>query len=668
MDEIKLNKRQIREINYLLNSKTKTTCRELGKVLSIKQRTLKDDLNTISSFLIKYEVVLTRQPRVGVYIQNLNDDKKAQITKAIENLEIVDDKLDKPDRLRKILLDLLLLDDIPTIEDWSNELHVSNFTVSKDIKEIKEWLKVRGINLYGLGGRGYKIEAKEEHIRKAILDAIDLGEEEYSQSFLINSFWNKLKGKTEKYTFSLKDTQIKKDVKELINAVEEGTGIKIADEDYERFFNSILISFFRTASHHFITLTETQLSKFKQIREFNIVLDSVQKLYEKYNIGHYLEDSAFITINFIGLKINNFDVYPQNQINDVDESYKMYTNLVISFLKELFSPSLNLDTEFQNMFALHLQRTFKKIELGIKIDNPLLQEIKHEYAFEFSIADRIAHFLEEKLNVEIPEEEKGFIAVYIKVALEKNRSRKKVIVLCPSGLITSNLIFFRLKNEMPELDVVLVSSLKDFEEMKDHYSVDLVVSTVPIRNCNLSTVVVSPLLTQEDKTAIKEGLKKNEVGEADKTNKAKYLLNPAITFIQIDFQNVNKLLLYLGTKLYETGYVNYGYTKQLLENEKRFPTGIPTVVPFAIPHAEQKFSLKNGILIATLKKPILFREMGNSNNKLGIRIVLIPVFSTEAEENIEFFDDLLRKMSNPKLANKILLATTKEELFNIVSR
>jgi transcriptional antiterminator len=223
---------------------------------------------------------------------------------------------------------------------------------------------------------------------------MNLGEEGYDQSFLINFFLNKSKGKLKKSISSLKNTRITEDIEELINAVEEGTGIKIADEDYERFFNSILVSFFRTALHHFITPSETQLSKFRQIREFNIILDSVKKLYEKYNIDNYVEDSAFITINFIGLKINNFDAYPQNQLNNVDESYKTYTNLVINFLKELFSPSLNLDAEFQSMFALHLQRTFKKIELGIKIDNPLLQEIKHEYAFEFSIADRIAHFLE----------------------------------------------------------------------------------------------------------------------------------------------------------------------------------------------------------------------------------------------------------------------------------
>ena len=131
--------------------------------------------------------------------------------------------------------------------------------------------------------------------------------------------------------------------------------------------------------------------------------------------------------------------------------------------------------------------------------------------------------------------------------------------------------------------------------------------------------------------------------------------------------NFNELLLYLGAKLFEAGYVKEGYAKQLLDSERKSPTGISTPVPIAIPHTQQKLSLKNGILIATLKKPILFREMGNSNSKLGVRIVLVPVFSTNAEKNVEFFDDLLKKLSDCKLANKILQAKTKEEIYNIIS-
>jgi len=58
------------------------------------------------------------------------------------------------------------------------------------------------------------------------------------------------------------------------------------------------------------------------------------------------------------------------------------------------------------MFTLHLQRTFKKIILGVTIENPLLQDIKREYPFEFSIADKVSRLLEKKAGIKFPEAEK----------------------------------------------------------------------------------------------------------------------------------------------------------------------------------------------------------------------------------------------------------------------
>jgi transcriptional antiterminator/mannitol/fructose-specific phosphotransferase system IIA component (Ntr-type) len=667
VDELKLNKRHIKEIKFLLNLNTKTTSKELGKVLSIKQRTLKEDLKLISAFFNNFGVELVREPRVGIYIKSLNNEQKVTITKAVKDLEVGNSKLDKSERFRSILLETLILDDIPTIEDLANEFNVSSFTISQDMKEIKEWLKEKGITLTGVGGRGYHIGAKEEDIRKAILNALELNTNLDFKYELFKLFCKNLKGEQDKPFSQKKYGQIINDVETLIANIERETGIEIADEDYQKFFCSILICFLRTALNHMIIANKTQLDKFKQIKEFNIIFQNLEKFYEKYHIAHAIEDSSLITLTFITLKINNFDISVENFSKNTEGKYEIYTNLVITLIKELFSPSLNFDSEFQRMFALHLQRTFKKIILGVTIENPLLQDIKREYPFEFSIADKVSRLLEKKVGIKFPEAEKGYIAVYIKVALEKNRSKKKVIILCPSGLITSNLIYFRLKNEMPELDVALVSSLEDFSKAECGYSADLIVSTVSVPNSNIPSVVVSPLLTQEDKNMIREKLQSNEGKRMNVSWEMPLLINQDLIFTNLGFCSYNELLLYLGTKLFEAGYVKEGYPKQLLDSEKKSPTGISTPVPIAIPHTQQKLSLKNCILIATLKKPVLFREMGNSNSKLGVRIVLIPVFSTNAEKNVEFFDGLLKKLSDFKLANKILQATTKEELYNLIT-
>jgi len=84
VDGLKLNKRHIKEITYLLNSDANTTSKELGKILSIKQRTLKEDLKLISTFFNYYGVELVRKPRIGIYITSVNNAQKAAITKAIK--------------------------------------------------------------------------------------------------------------------------------------------------------------------------------------------------------------------------------------------------------------------------------------------------------------------------------------------------------------------------------------------------------------------------------------------------------------------------------------------------------------------------------------------------------------------------------------------------------
>jgi len=236
VDGLKLNKRHIKEITYLLNSDANTTSKELGKILSIKQRTLKEDLKLISTFFNYYGVELVRKPRIGIYITSVNNAQKAAITKAIKDLEVENSKLDKSERFREILLETLILDDIPTIEDLANEFSVSSFTISQDIKEIKHWLKERGITLTGIGGKGYDIEAKEEDIRKAILNTLDVSANVNFRYEFFELFCKNLKDEQDRSFSKTKYEQLIHDIETLITNIEKETGIEIADDDYQKFF------------------------------------------------------------------------------------------------------------------------------------------------------------------------------------------------------------------------------------------------------------------------------------------------------------------------------------------------------------------------------------------------------------------------------------------------
>lgn len=114
---------------------------------------------------------------------------------------------------------------------------------------------------------------------------------------------------------------------------------------------------------------------------------------------------------------------------------------ILVMVKELQS---KLHSEFadtrlnENVFthlAIHLQEAVKRIEnkksfSEVSIKN--FRDIKNKHPREYEIAQNFADMLGQRLNIQVPEEEIGFIALYIKTAIENNpiKNNVGVIVIC----------------------------------------------------------------------------------------------------------------------------------------------------------------------------------------------------------------------------------------------
>ena len=55
-------------------------------------------------------------------------------------------------------------------------------------------------------------------------------------------------------------------------------------------------------------------------------------------------------------------------------------------------------------------------------------------------------------------------------------------------------------------------------------------------------------------------------------------------------------------KLKEEGYVTDQFESNCINREKEYPTGLPTVVPVAMPHSEASGVVKNAICMLKQKK------------------------------------------------------------------
>lgn len=99
------------------------------------------------------------------------------------------------------------------------------------------------------------------------------------------------------------------------------------------------------------------------------------------------------------------------QLNNFNEDIIGVTEEIISMVsKELQEP---LNEHIHVALADHIGFTLERLKTGLEITNPFIEEIKALYSREYELACQAAEMIEEKFETNIPDGEKGFIAMHI---------------------------------------------------------------------------------------------------------------------------------------------------------------------------------------------------------------------------------------------------------------
>ncbi|WP_192401213.1 PTS sugar transporter subunit IIA [Thermoanaerobacterium thermosaccharolyticum] len=147
----------------------------------------------------------------------------------------------------------------------------------------------------------------------------------------------------------------------------------------------------------------------------------------------------------------------------------------------------------------------------------------------------------------------------------------------------------------------------------------------------------------------------------------KELLDEDLIFFDVEANNWKEIFKYLSDFLLKKGYVKDSFYNALIEREMKFPTGLPTEgIKVAIPHADPVHVIKNGIAIALLKKPVLFREMGKFEGEVECDIVFMLAIKNP-DEQIKVLQNFMNIFMDSKLLMKIKNAKTKKEIIDLIS-
>jgi activator of the mannose operon (transcriptional antiterminator) len=173
---------------------------------------------------------------------------------------------------------------------------------------------------------------------------------------------------------------------------------------------------------------------------------------------------------------------------------------------EGMSTSLGIDIDSQSIFtdlANHIKPMLNRLEHKIRIKNSLLSQIKVTYEEVFLGVTNVSELVSNKFNLPaINGDENGFITLYFAKAIETGQHQRpiKTLIMCTTGIGTSELLKAKVSKKFPELEIVDVVASRNTQMIKEKYSdAELILSTVHMKEeVPIPYLLVSAMFTIDD--------------------------------------------------------------------------------------------------------------------------------------------------------------------------
>lgn len=182
----------------------------------------------------------------------------------------------------------------------------------------------------------------------------------------------------------------------------------------------------------------------------------------KKNVGENLDESKIEKV--FSIENKNENVKFQKLINEIPLEYIKVSEKIISHAREVLDNKL--DDHIYVALTDHLAFAIKRSISGIYIENHLLWEIQRIHKKEYEIGLWALKFIKDELNIEMKEDEAGFIALHlINATIGQNMTGTMNITSIVQDIL--NIIKYYFTIEFVENDISydrLVTHLKYFAQ------------------------------------------------------------------------------------------------------------------------------------------------------------------------------------------------------------
>lgn len=573
---MKMNERILKEIDLMSKSNTYVTVDEMSKSFDVSKATIRLDINEMRALLKKYELELDVKRGIGFKLQGSSQN----ILKLKQYLSKADNGLDEISKQTLIYL-IKNINKYTVIKDISQELSISESSISKRLKPINTFLKKYNSEILSIKNKGIVLTGEENGLRKLLIDyTINLVPEEPLQK------------KDDTATQILNVLKI--DSSEIFKAIEEAQNflkIKLSDESFNTLAIHIAIAIVRIRKGQNATVPlQSDKDKFKE--EYDAALLIANHINKAYAIEMDENEIYYLFLHLMSTHILRSDTIASPDENDIKAN--KICNSIIQLIENI--KQVTIEQKYINNLLLHLHPMINRLEYGMELKNPLLDEIKAKYPESYGIAWMCNQIFIRECHKPISENEAGYLSIHIQTMLESIQTKINAVVVCSSGIGISQLLATQISQNFRNINIIDVCGLDQFKRTK-YENLHLVISSMNIET-TYPLIVVSPILNTQNINELSDFLSEYKFEEKKKLE--------IFGRLKRKFNNKNELIDFVGKDLQSKGIVTNQFIESVLQREKVSSTEIGMGI--AIPHAEFSTILKPLFYIVTLVEPIKWNE------------------------------------------------------------
>ena len=511
MKKKKLMSRQKQIIQILTKSTNKNpiTISTIAEILNVSSRTVLREMPKIEEWLDENGFNFIKKPGVGLIIDESLENQ--QLILELLEIENVQKEYSKEERKRIILSELLIAKEPLKLFYFTNQLKVSEGTLSNDLDGIEDWLKAFDIKLIRRQGVGIYLEGNEKNYRKVLSDILyrTLEEKELikllKKSLNSSSSENSIEFSIENRMLNFIDKTIIKGIEKIVSELEEKFNFKLIDSDYIGLVVHISLAVQRIKNGEKISMDKSSLSELEILPEFAVATEITEKLEKVFTIEIPKDEIGYITMHLKGARLRLNKVENDIDLDNLD--IKQISNYIITEVENDFNIEIINKQKLSKDIYNHLVPAISRMSMKLNIRNPLLENIKEQYSEIYHSCENACEILKKITKIDkIPESEVAYIAMHIAAAIEENLKNENlsVVIACPTGVGTSKLLGVNIKKEFPNLDIknsISVINI-DTKKLKDD-GIDFIISTVDL-DVDYRYICLNPMFLQKDKIKLKE--------------------------------------------------------------------------------------------------------------------------------------------------------------------